>query len=517
MISVVFGPGDAAGPIVMAALVRSFTAAQVQVADDGVDTEFLVAINPAGAAARLAGRVAARGGKVLLLGRLDPVAAALAGVAPTPMPADLADWATCPPAPTHGATASAGVIRYAGHGLAAAFAFRARPLLRYDFIDEWNNLGYGRVGAGGSIWDLAQGARPDGAEVIAEITREGEDSLPFTTVCDRPSGGSVLWINRAVGTIDSLEWVVVEAFFSDHRAADLPCLPHLREVPYGLGAVVSMRLDCDENIKSARPLFDLYRRRGVPFSLAVKTGQPTTREDFALLREIAAAGGAILSHSVNHYARWGNDPRTAFREATESKQWLEEHLPGIRVRHVVSPFHQTPVFVPPQLAAVGYEGFIGGVISAEPNHILARGGVVPGVDFPFVSHAQQCMLHGDCLLTADDPLAIYKQAFAASVAASAIFGFLDHPFSSRYSYGWQDEEQRLAAHTAFLDHMEAVAAPAGGIWFVNEDECLDLVRRRMACRLTRADDGFRLDGPAAGPQLAVRWRGQTLPATGKTA
>lgn len=109
----------------------------------------------------------------------------------------------------------------------------------------------------------------------------------------------------------------------------------------------------------------------------------------------------------------------------------------------------------------------------------------------------------------------YKRAFDAALATSAIFGFLDHPFSPRYSYGWLDEAQRLQAHAAFLDYIQASAQPAGGVWFVNEDQCLDLVRRRMACALNVEEGLVRLTDPLAGdgPPLAVRWRGKTLSAT----
>lgn len=516
MIGVAFAPGDAAGPVVEAGLIRSFTASQVRRVDGPAPEgmAFLVVVNPQGALSSLAGQVVAQGGKVLLLGTLDTAAAALAGVVAEPLPADTAAWAACASAPTYGTTASDGLIRYADHPLAGASPFQERPLLRFDFTEEWNNLGYGRIEGSGQ-WGLAQGARCDGASLIAAVNVEGEDRLPFITLHDQPAGGSVLWINRAVGLVDSLEWALVEAFFSDYRPDDRPCLPHLREAPYGVGAVVSMRLDCDEDIKSARPLFELYRSRGVPFSLAVKTAQPAVEEDFALLREVAAAGGAVLSHSVNHYVRWGDDPGIALQEAVDSRAWLQEHLPHIPIRHMVSPFHQTPVFVPPLLVQAGYEGFIGGVVSAEPDYILARGGIVPGAAFPFVSHAQQCMVHGDCLLAEGDPLAVYKRAFDAALATSAIFGFLDHPFSPRYSYGWLDEAQRLQAHAAFLDYIQASAQPVGGVWFVNEDQCLDLVRRRMACALNVEEGQVRLTDPLAGdgPPLAVRWRGRTLSAT----
>ena len=39
-----------------------------------------------------------------------------------------------------------------------------------------------------------------------------------------------------------------------------------------VGFIVQIELDCDEDIGSARPLFELYKSQNVPFSLAIMTG-----------------------------------------------------------------------------------------------------------------------------------------------------------------------------------------------------------------------------------------------------
>ncbi|WP_051542964.1 hypothetical protein [Acetobacter papayae] len=110
MIGVAFAPGDAAGPVVEAGLIRSFTTSQVRRVDGPAPEgmAFLVVVNPQGALSSLAGQVVAQGGKVLLLGALDTAAAALAGVVAEPLPADTAAWAACASAPTYGTTASDG-------------------------------------------------------------------------------------------------------------------------------------------------------------------------------------------------------------------------------------------------------------------------------------------------------------------------------------------------------------------------------------------------------------------------
>src|SRR5690606_27172436 len=112
------------------------------------------------------------------------------------------------------------------------------------------------------------------------------------------------------------------------------------------------------------------------------------------------------------------------------------------VPYAVSPFHQSPQYALEALCDVGYSGCIGGIIRNDPEFLLARGGELAGFPVGFIGHSQQCMLHGDCLLEAGDPLAIYKMAFDQALETRSLFGYLDHPFSERYQYGWVDEESR---------------------------------------------------------------------------
>ena len=121
----------------------------------------------------------------------------------------------------------------------------------------------------------------------------------------------MLWFARPTGPIDGLDWTVIESFVSAYRAGELPCRPYLREIPHGYGAAVTMRLDCDEDIASARPLLDLYRARARPLSLAIKTDQPENPAHFALIEDLRAANGSILSHSASHAANWGGSAENA--------------------------------------------------------------------------------------------------------------------------------------------------------------------------------------------------------------
>ncbi|KQT85131.1 hypothetical protein [Aurantimonas sp. Leaf443] len=510
--------GHPAGPIVEAALERSVTAGQMRPAPSGPgDAAIAVFVEPASGDAETIGRIAAGGGKVLVLGRPEGEVAARCGLRDVKaLPADWADAARCAPAPLRGTSRSAASVRWLAHPLAAHSPFETRPFLRFDYADEWNNLGYGRITADGGQWSIACGATADGATVLAMAEASGCEPVPMVTLFE-PGAGSVLWWNRAVGPVDSAEWAVVEAFLADWRHEDRPCVPVVREVPFGHDCAITMRLDCDEDIASARPLFELYRERGLPFSVAIKTEQEDRPDHIELLHEILAEDGAVLSHSVTHAPRWGGSAEACLREARGSVEWLEQRVEGLKVRHAVSPFHQNPPYVPAALAEAGLEGFVGGIVANDPEALLARGGRLPGDASGVVSHSQQCMLHGDCVLEEGDRLAVTKAAFRAATASGALFGFLDHPFSPRYDYGWGSEAHRLDVHAEFLDFI-AQETEGGAVLWLNEDQVLDWIGAKARLRVTLQDGRIVAEGAdrAAWP-FAIRWRGRTeaLPARGE--
>ena len=139
---------------------------------------------------------------------------------------------------------------------------------------------------------------------------------------------------------------------------------------------------------------------------------------------------------------------------------------------------------------------------------MARGGAVPYGSAGFVSHSQSCMLHGDCMLSGDDPLRIYREAFRTARAAGQFFGYLDHPFSPRYSYGWASEADRLSKHADFLDFMQNDCA--GKVLFVNEDTCLDFMHAKAATDIAfdEARGTFEISRHvAAGLPLSIGFRG----------
>jgi hypothetical protein len=387
----------------------------------------------------------------------------------------------------------------------------SRALERFDFAEEWNNLGFGAVRLDGGIWAVAHAWQaPAAAELARLVDCEGRGHGSYAALVGT-AASALLWFNRPVGPIDSVEWRLVENFLSAHGAGALPCMPVLREVPLGHDAAVTMRLDCDEDVASARALFEACTGLDVPFSLAVHTATLEDTANHRILCDVLARGGAVLSHSATHAANWGGSAEAAMREAGRSARAIAD-VTGSAPRHAVSPFHQTPFYALEALAACGYQGCIGGIIGSDPEFLMARGGAMPGLPAGFVGHAQQCMLHGDCMAGRGDPLRVHKQAFDLAFAGATLFGYLDHPFSQRYSYGWTGEAERIAAHEALVAHIRTTArAPL----FLNEDDALDFLRFKAAARVTRCGARVSVATPAPAPRglgLAVDYAGACLPA-----
>jgi hypothetical protein len=402
------------------------------------------------------------------------------------------------------------VIAYSDdHELARACPLRRRPLCRFDFADEWNNLGFGRIGVYGDAWSLGPAADLNGATPLAWVeTRDGADRSCCAALFET-ADAAVLWYNRPVGPVDSLEWRIIEAFLGDYRPDDLVCLPYLGEVPAGFSGAVTMRLDCDEAVASARQLFELYASLGVPFSLALKTGLELDRDDRQLLHDVFAEGGAVVSHSHQHLPDWGGSYETARREAVISRNWLRDNLPQAEpVRYAVSPFHRNPQYAVRALADAGYSGFVGGIIDQSPEFLLGRAGEAPLVEPRIISHSQQCMLHGDCYHRAGSSMEVYCQSFANHARARSIFGYLDHPFSPRYQYGWNSEKERLGAHEYLLRH--CLSQP--GLWLADLGTCMDFVKKRSDAfvHLNRHDEPV-VECAAADslPPLELCWKGES--------
>ena len=503
--------------IVATALRRSFTTGQVRRANyaDASAAEgpmAAVLLNPEATAAPLLASLLTGGGKALLLGRIPTAIGEMLGIEVLNEPALDPALATAPVDHARHHNDSPAAIHYSAHPLALASPLRRRALCRFDFQNEWNNLGFGRITADGGAWSLATAAVSAGATPIAWIAVDQVPTSRLYAALHDARGGAALWFNRPVGPVDSGEWRIVEAFFGDYRPDDLICFPYLSEIPAGYSAAVTMRLDCDESVAAARPLHELYADSGTPLSLAIPTGQPLGPEAVALMHEVARSGGSVVSHSVHHHVNWGGCYAEAAREAAESKAALERQGNGFGpVEYAVSPFHQNPIYAVHALADTGYAGFVGGIIANDPEYLLGRAGQVPFIENSMVSHSAQCMLHGDCFERYGRTVDAYQESFDNHRAARSIFGYLDHPFSSRYQYGWTDEPTRLQAHRDLLAHI----GRAADVWRPNLRAMFDFLRRRNAVNLHVENGGqLRWDGAKAAsgngrtPHLTACWKGR---------
>ncbi len=473
------------GELVLAAMRRSVTTSGASriASGDIAKNNFILAINPDEQLGdKLLAWLSEGKRKLVLFGRLPANLQKHLKIIPGVWPEPTDAWARSPVALSGQAAESKASIHYASSALALKTNGWNRALERFDFTDEWNNLGFGAVRAEGSIWSVASACRaPESAE-LARIQTGDHVLSSYSALFDEPNT-SVLWVNRETGLIDSYEWRLVEAFISNWRHHELPCLPVLSEIPFGYDAAITMRLDCDEDIASAQQLWEAYQQAGVPLSLALHTNILPNEKHEQFLKTFIQAGGAVLSHTATHAPNWGGSYEAAHQEAIESRTKIE-NATGISVKYAVSPFHQSPEYALAALGDAGYLGCIGGIIRNDPEFLIARGGELAQLPAGFVGHSQQCMLHGDCMLTDGDPLAIFKQAFDRAVETRTLFGYLDHPFSERYQYGWPDETSRVTAHLNFIKYMrEQSEQPL----FLDECQTLDFLRARAAIQFTSSD------------------------------
>ncbi|WER45191.1 polysaccharide deacetylase [Cupriavidus sp. WKF15] len=512
MIGVLFGqPSSTAGRLVAAALGRSVSRTQVALAGHGgLDAGYpiLAAVDLADSwGDLLVGWLRGGSRKLILFGTVPGVLADSLGWASAEWPVSLREASRSQSAPSRAWRASAATVAYGERAKILGGAKWVRAFERFDFTDEWNNLGFGAIRADGSPWAVSR-AMDAGADEIAAVSVDGVRAGSYAALGELDDA-SVLWFNRPVGPCDSFEWRIVEAFLANHRAETLPCQPVLSEIPWGYDAAITSRLDCDEDVESARPLRDAYLEMNVPFSLAVHTSNLSDPRNIPLLHELLREGGAILSHTATHAPNWGGSYEAALQEGSQSVIRIREAT-GHHVHYAVSPFHQSPGYALHALADVGYQGCIGGIIRNDPEFNLARGGELAGLPVGFVGHSQQCMLHGECMLAEGDPLAIFKQAFDSARDVGTLFGYLDHPFSTRYAYGWQDEQTRIDTHRALIAYIrQSSERPL----FLNEDIAMDFLRAKALTQVVAKDDGYSI---AAAPlrvrdlELSVEYKGHRL-------
>ena len=205
---------DYAGEIVAAAMRRSFTSGQVERLYCGPingRAEAAVFINPTDAELKVLNETTSSGGKALVLGKTGPRFAERLGLDIIAHQAPQAHWTVTEVDPSEPFNVSPVDIHYdARHPIGAASVINPRPLCRYDFNDEWNNQGFGVIGSCGGPWALSCLADPGEMFPVGWLQDpQGDDLSAYAAIRDY-GDGSALWLNRAVGPVDSLEWRMVE-------------------------------------------------------------------------------------------------------------------------------------------------------------------------------------------------------------------------------------------------------------------------------------------------------------------
>jgi hypothetical protein len=494
--------------LVAAAFSRSFGQQQTRISEwktgsEKISTDCIVFINPSdNVAADIIKFLETGRKKIIIFGSLPHSLMDKLGIRSKNWPENFEVAARSAPAREHEFSESSAKVVYCRKSYLLDGLEWIRPLERFDFRSEWNNLGFGAIRALDPIWGLACCVTLSSDHELANVSVNDAHISSYAGLFDL-NGGSVLWFNRAIGPIDSHEWCLVENFISTYRANLLACLPFFLEIPWGYDAAVTMRLDCDEDVESARVLFEEYQTMQVPFSLAVCSSNLAEPKNIPLVREVACEGGSILSHSATHPASWGGEVSAAKKEALDSSLALEVIIQD-RVKFLVSPFHQTPEFALEVLFQSGFHGCVGGLISDRPECVIARGGSLCYPSNDFVFHTQQCMLHGDCMLSIGDPLRIYKLAFDLAYSSNSFFAYLDHPFSDRYAYGWLSEGHRVEAHKSIISY---IRTRAKNPFFASENDALNFLKDKSRAEISLEGQRIILNGEPPRRPLKISFRG----------
>jgi hypothetical protein len=379
---------------------------------------------------------------------------------------------------------------------------------RFDFTDEWNNLGFGVIRNDSSRWaiSLNNTEHLKLTHVLGVVCDKNEKHICDYCGVKEVDGVATLWFNREAGPVDGLDNYLIEDFLMNYKTNEFGSEPILSEIPYGYKSAVTMRIDCDEDIASGTDLFNLYKNMNVPFSMAIKTSLEFNNANIKAMHDVIKAGGAVVSHSHTHAPNWGGSLEQAKWEAETARNRLKEVLPSdYTYDYVVSPFHQNPQYAVKGLVDAGIKGFVGGIIKNDPEYLQARAGYVSTGE-NIITHSQQCMLHGDCFH--DTGLRIYKESFSNHYKTNTFFGFLDHPFS-KYKYGWNTEEERVGAHKDFLKFIKS----HDDVWYANLIDAMNFLWVKSNTNIWVEKNELKWSTPKHSfkiPNLKVFWKGEEV-------
>lgn len=356
-----------------------------------------------------------------------------------------------------------------------------RYLSRYDFEDEWNNYGYGKIYSKKNIWSLKSLIFCKNKKQNIGTIKINNELITFVSL-HQLNKSCILFINRDAGIFDGFDVTIIEKFISSYKN-NLPNFPIISEIPNSYSGLVTMRLDCDENIQSAKKINQLYNHFNVPFSLAILTSI-LRKNDKDFLNYIIKKDGAILSHSHDHLVNFGDNYETCLFQINTSIEKLKEL--GIKIKFVVAPFHHTPNFTYNALHDLNLKGLVGGINKNYPQDISFRSGFY-SKELKVLLNNQQCMMHGD-IHPLSDKIDNYKKSFLISYKNKRAFGYLDHPFSERYSYGWKNEKLRLRTHRNFLKFMKKKS----NIIFLNQNDFMNFLYTRSQINITMDNSNFKI-------------------------
>ena len=184
-----------------------------------------------------------------------------------------------------------------------------------------------------------------------------------------------------------------------------------------------MRLDCDEDIESARQIYNLYKQYDLPISLAITTNQIENKNNITTLPlEVYDYGGTILNHSHSHPINWGGT-KDIIREEIKLSTNLIKQTFNLNTEYAVSPFHHLTIEAIEVLNEQNYKGVVAGICSSHHEFLIIKGGSISD-KLNILLHSQQCMLHGDCL-TSTRSIDDYLKNFYLFSKIGYSMGFLD--------------------------------------------------------------------------------------------
>ena len=376
-------------------------------------------------------------------------------------------------------------IKYKRSKILDVEEFLTRPLVRYDFEDEWNNHNYGEIRTTQDFWSISQNVIIRDNLELAYIYDTAINKKICSFIAFWENKNQILWVNREASLIDSHEWRIIECFICNIGGKNFNALPLINEVPFGFDSCSTMRLDCDEDIKSSKNLDLFYNSKKIPLSFAL-VGSKLDLKNLNFLKNLKSPKH-FLSHSFLHKEHWGGSEETCAEELCKNHELIKEEF-GIELKFAVSPFHQSPSFLFKVLEQNKYKGFISGIINCYPEMMISRGGIIDQKN-NLISHSQQCMLHGDCIAGNQTELIDnYKHSAKLSTYSRSIFGYLDHPFSDRYQYGWSSEKFRILCHSYLIDFLKKKRN-----LFLSEEDALNFIYNKNNISIVKTKGKFLIN------------------------